>query len=98
MWQPLSKQPSWLTRGKKRGREGDQDWRPPHLMQVAKTEILEEKLVEMNGLEIGHASMQGFRVTMEDSYIIEQLDKRHTLVAILDGHAGQGAAIIASTT
>lgn len=41
----------------------------------------------LNGLEIGHASMQGYRVNMEDEYIIDRMDSLpdHTLVGIMDG-------------
>lgn len=49
-------------------------------------------------LEIGHSSMQGYRKFMEDKHIIEDFPSAidHTLVAIMDGHSGTGAAIITS--
>lgn len=69
-----------------------------HLNNKPKTAKIDAVNVLVNGLEIGHSSIQGYRVTMEDAYIISSLDSvaGHTLVAILDGHAGEGAATIAS--
>lgn len=49
-------------------------------------------------LEIGHSSMQGYRKTMEDKHIISDFHQLtdHTLVAVMDGHSGKGAAILTS--
>lgn len=71
---------------------------PSHLMQKPKIAKIDNINVFINGLEIGHSSMQGYRVSMEDAYIINSLDSipDHTLVAILDGHAGEGCSTIAS--
>lgn len=69
------------------------------LLPYPKTELIDsETIVTPAGLEIGHSSMQGYRRTMEDAHIIESFDTLpdHTLVAVLDGHAGAGTAIHAS--
>lgn len=71
---------------------------PSHLNPVAKTDRIGECNVVLNGLEIGHSSIQGFRQTMEDQYIASVLESvpGHTLVAILDGHAGKMCAHLTS--
>jgi serine/threonine protein phosphatase PrpC len=48
----------------------------------------------LNKLEIGHSSIQGYRPHMEDQYVAQLLDglEDHVLVAVMDGHAGPGAA------
>lgn len=57
-----------------------------------------EKLCPMNTIlnkiEIGHSSIQGYRPHMEDQYVAQTLDdlEDHVLVAVMDGHAGPGAA------
>lgn len=53
------------------------------------TEHLKCENVKLHGLEIGHASMQGLRVSMEDEHIIDGINstKDHALVAIMDGKA-----------
>ena len=65
-------------------------------LQQAHTEKLnpEMKIFDDIKLEIGHSSMQGFRVTMEDEYIIDKMVSLpdHAIVAIMDGHAGTVAA------
>lgn len=47
----------------------------------------EEKIFKKYGLEAGHASIQGYRSTMEDQYIMEELEGSpgHFMFAILDG-------------
>jgi serine/threonine protein phosphatase PrpC len=70
-------------------------------MSKPKTDKIDHVNVMINGLEIGHSSMQGYRVSMEDAFIIESIGGckgvPHTLVAILDGHAGDGCSAIASS-
>jgi hypothetical protein len=60
---------------------------PSPFLTEPKTEHLKCENVKMNGLELGHASMQGLRVSMEDEHIIDNISsvKDHTLVAIMDG-------------
>lgn len=53
--------------------------------------------VLVNGLEIGHSSMQGFRPSMEDTHIIQPITTtsyitNHTFLSIFDGHAGDSTA------
>lgn len=48
-----------------------------------------EALPEM----VGHSAVQGWRLSMEDRYIMSDLDlSQHSLLAIFDGHSGVGAA------
>lgn len=60
---------------------------PSPFLTEPKTEHLKCENVKINGLEIGHASMQGLRVSMEDEHIIDNINsvKDHSLVAIMDG-------------
>lgn len=60
---------------------------PSPFLSEPKTEKLKCENVLSNGLEIGHASMQGLRVSMEDEHIIECTEslKDHVIVAIMDG-------------
>jgi hypothetical protein len=60
---------------------------PSPFLTEPKTEHLKCENVKLNGLEIGHASMQGLRVSMEDEHIIDGISsvKDHALVAIMDG-------------
>jgi serine/threonine protein phosphatase PrpC len=46
----------------------------------------------------GHSSIQGWRSSMEDKYIIEDLTSipKHSLVAVFDGHAGVECAAFCS--
>jgi len=99
MWLPLHRQPCWLSRSRTQQREEDDyAWLPSHLNPVAKTDRIGECNVVLNGLEIGHSSIQGFRQAMEDQYIASVLESApgHTLVAILDGHAGKMCAHLSS--
>ena len=97
MWMPLHRLPHPSSQRKRKQREAPSP-HPSHLASKPKTAKIDAMNVELNGLEIGHSSIQGWRPSMEDAYIIESLDSApgHTLVAILDGHAGFGAATIGS--
>ncbi len=96
MWVPFHKRPSFAhVPANKKNRE----LAIPGFLSKPKTEKLDgENIITKDGLEIGHSSMQGFRVSMEDQHIIEDFDNLdgHHLVAVLDGHAGKGTAIYAS--
>jgi serine/threonine protein phosphatase PrpC len=51
-------------------------------------------------MEVGHSSLQGFRVSNEDAHLIAeapQLEKSHALLCLFDGHAGDGSSEYAST-
>lgn len=82
MWMPMHRRPSYLTNKRKRPQAT-----PSFLLPVPKTKKLkcENKLIA--DLEIGHASMQGYRVSMEDEHIIDSMTglPDHALVAIMDG-------------
>jgi len=97
MWRPLHKCPSFAT-PRKRQRVEEEEQANPNFLNEPRTEKLNSENVSLNGFEIGHSSMQGFRVSMEDEHIIEGFElKDHTLVAIMDGHAGKFAAQFTST-
>jgi polygalacturonase len=85
MWVPIHCRPSF-TFNRKRKRTEEAAVPSPFLKEPV-TEKLKCENVKLNGLEIGHASMQGFRVNMEDEHIIENIDSvaGHTLVAVMDG-------------
>ena len=65
-----------------------------YFLDRPKTEQLHPLNITLNSLEIGHSSIQGYRPQMEDQFIAQTLPDLpdHVLVAVLDGHAGQGAA------
>eukprot|EP01032_Pedospumella_encystans_P029147 gene29147-32917_t len=91
MWRPLHKCPSFATPRKRQRVEEEEA--PSAFLNAPVTKKLNCENVTINGCEIGHASMQGYRVSMEDEHIIEGFElKDHTLVAIMDGHAGKFAA------
>lgn len=82
MWLPLHKMPSFsFSRKRKR------DSRESFLLSKPKTAKLNEENVLLQGMEIGHSSMQGYRVSMEDEHIISKMISLpdHVLVAIMDG-------------
>jgi len=53
-----------------------------------------EKNTERHGLIAGISSMQGWRMSMEDTHIAANMPNAedHTLFAVFDGHGGEGAA------
>lgn len=85
MWRPLHKCPSFAT-PRKRQRE-EEPANDSAFLDEPLTEKLNLENVNINGFEIGHASMQGYRVNMEDEHIIDQMTslKDHTFVAVMDG-------------
>lgn len=87
MWIPLHRQPSFASKSNKAKKENSELDPMAHLMKNPNTEKLQCENVEVNGMNIGHASMQGYRVSMEDEHIIETFESLpdHTLVAIMDG-------------
>ena len=84
MWAPLHRRPTFASPKKKQKVE---EQPPSAFLSEAKTEKLNCENVDVNGLEVGHASLQGYRVSMEDEHIIDKMDslEDHTLVAIMDG-------------
>jgi hypothetical protein len=68
------------------------------LQEPVTTKLENENTYSHSKLEIGHSSMQGYRKFMEDKHIIEDFPTAidHTLVAIMDGHSGVGAATLTS--
>jgi hypothetical protein len=90
MWQPLSRQPSYLTTAlrKKSTRRKKKNPGESFLLDEPRIEKLdEENVMTASGLEIGHSSIQGYRRTMEDKHIISDFESLsdHSLVAIFDG-------------
>jgi hypothetical protein len=60
-----------------------------YFLSEPKTERVDEENVTIDGMNIAHSSIQGVRPSMEDKHIIKKMHiSNHTLVAILDGHAG----------
>jgi len=53
-----------------------------------------EKNTESHGSNVGISSMQGWRISMEDTHIATNMPNAddHTLFAVFDGHGGVGAA------
>ncbi len=73
MWIPLSKGPHW-SRKRPFSDDNNDFMLPPHLMKKPKTEVLDAENMFLNGIELGHSSIQGFRVSMEDAHIIGKLN------------------------
>ena len=86
MWVPLHRRPSFAFNRKRRRVEQQPQEVSPFLDEPV-TDHLKEENVEINGLEIGHSSMQGYRVSMEDEHIIDRIESvpDHTIVAVMDG-------------
>jgi len=86
----LHRQPHFATQTRKRAREEEPNG---SFLTNPQTDKLNCENVEVHGLEVGHASMQGYRVSMEDEHVIEPLElPKHLLLAIMDGHAGKFSA------
>ncbi len=85
MWVPIHRRPSFAL-SRKRKQIEEPSYPSPFLTEPV-TDHLKCENVTLNGLEIGHACMQGLRVSMEDEHIIEGLDSLddHVLVAVMDG-------------
>lgn len=60
----------------------------------------ESHILESNGLVCGATGMQGWRLEMEDKHIMSEIPgaEGFTLLAVFDGHGGDGAAIYAEAT
>lgn len=77
----MHKQPSFALKKRKRMQFND-----PAFMDEPNLDRLHGYNKTINGLEIGHSSIQGYRTFMEDEYIISEMElKGHTIVAIMDG-------------
>lgn len=65
-----------------------------NLLQKPDTNRVNTFNTVLNKLEVGHSSMQGYRITMEDECIAVVMDNLpdHVLVGILDGHVSGGAS------
>lgn len=104
-WRPLHRMPFDFN-AKKRKRdaakakaaaaddEDEEDTGDQFLLNRPKTDLIDNfNTTTSCGLEAGHCSMQGYRRQMEDQHIIENFDlANHTLVAVMDGHAGDGTS------
>jgi serine/threonine protein phosphatase PrpC len=64
------------------------------LLLRPKTDPIDEEVVhDVNGMQVAHTSIQGYRINMEDKHVIGETDiDGHSVIAIFDGHAGDGAA------
>ncbi len=100
MWVQVHRAPHWSTRSRKRKRADVADF-PGVLLPKPKTKPLEKENLSLNDMRIGHCAIQGYRVSMEDAHIIDCLDEcgmaDHTVLSILDGHAGANSALMIST-
>ena len=87
MWVPYHRRPSFAYYNKGSKREANEEGIESNFLHEPKTEKLHCKNIVINDLEIGHASMQGYRFSMEDEHIIDSMSllPDHTFVAILDG-------------
>eukprot|EP00981_Chlorochromonas_danica_P007021 scaffold1524_cov182-Ochromonas_danica.AAC.5 len=88
MWLPLHRRPSFASkRPAKRQATARDDDLSSFFLTKPKTEKLDLENRYLNGLEIGHAAMQGLRVSMEDKHIIDPLTTLpdHVMVAVFDG-------------
>lgn len=97
MWTPIHRCPTFAAIKKKKVMNGEED-NGGFLLSKPNTEQLNNENIFMNGHEIGHSSMQGYRRSMEDAHIIDAMESLpdHTLLAVLDGHAGDGTSTYAS--
>jgi hypothetical protein len=87
MWLPYHRRPNSLPLYKRRPR-GEEEAIPGFLLKHPKIDILHPENKNFGDIEIGHASMQGYRVNMEDEHVIDQLSlKDHLIVAIMDGQS-----------
>lgn len=79
----MHRRPSYLSNKRKRV----QVTTPSFLLPIPKTKKLKCENKVLCGLEIGHASMQGYRVSMEDEHVIDTMSQLsdHALVAVMDG-------------
>ena len=78
----MHRRPNYLSNKRKRAQIT-----PSFLLPIPKTKKLKCENKKLANLEIGHASMQGYRVSMEDEHIIDVMTQLHdhVLVAIMDG-------------
>jgi len=99
-WIPYHLGPSFKRYKKRKIDNDDDDMNTSmgFLLPHPKTDLIDNENVVINNLEIGHSSMQGYRVNMEDAHVIEEFTgiNDHTLVGVFDGHAGKGTADYAS--
>lgn len=97
MWLPLHKSLFFMRSTKRHIDDNDDDDPYSIFLKKPKTQKIDNELIiTKDGLEIGHSSMQGLRRHMEDQYIMDEFFDKHTLVAVMDGHAGEGCAQFAS--
>lgn len=91
MWKPLHLQPSAFIKRKRRKQEPPF---PSFLMPHPDLNKVKPELHKIGPLEIGHSSIQGYRVSMEDDHIVAKLGglEDHVLVGVFDGHSGDFTA------
>lgn len=87
MWIPYHRRPSFALYKKTAKNTSNDEKMESNFLHDPRTEKLHCKNIILNSMEIGHASMQGYRVSMEDEFIIDAMISLpdHTFVAILDG-------------
>lgn len=85
LWRPLHKYPLFHE---KKNQSIDIKI-PSCFLSKPRTRILSPLLFKFPQMTVGHASMQGFRVAMEDNFLVSPLSiEEHYIVGVMDGHAG----------
>lgn len=95
LWSPYHRITWYSFKAKKKVDSNDDEF---FLAEPVTVKLENENIISSSGIEIGHSSMQGYRRFMEDKHIISDFSTlpTHTLIAIMDGHGGDGAAITTS--
>jgi serine/threonine protein phosphatase PrpC len=100
MWAPIHMRTFLKTRKRQYGNYGNYiDEMPSIFLPAPLIEEIEPVNKFLSSLEIGHCSIQGWRVHMEDQFVIDSFTdlNDHILVAIMDGHSGTFAAEFVAT-
>ena len=87
-WMPYHLGPSFKRYKKRKIDNDDMNTSMGFLLPYPKTDLIDNENVVINNMEIGHSSMQGYRINMEDAHVIEEFTgiNDHTLVGVFDGH------------
>jgi hypothetical protein len=84
MWLPYHRLPRFSAQKKRKVDDSQSSF---FLSEPNTRKIHRENLSFNDSIEVGHSSMQGYRVHMEDERIIDKMTELndHVLVAIMDG-------------
>jgi len=94
LWVPIHQRPYFNLRRRIRRNPRFIEEAPSIFLPQPVTEKLHCRNEVFNNIEVGHSCMQGYRVSMEDQFIIDTFTDLpdHNLLAIMDGHSGTFAA------